>query len=155
MSTKVIIILSAVFLIILGIMGGGFFMMWNKINTAGQVSAAEEKNQVEEKKAAIDKMGPLHPLETFIVNLADEGGNRYLRVTMTLEVKDDSVVDTIQKGLPQIRNVVLMTLPNKTYNDIYTVEGKDALRGELIAQFNSLLPPESITNIFFTEFVVQ
>ena len=155
MSTKVIIILSAVFIFMLSVMGGGFFLMWSKISTASQAPAVEEDKEVAEKKAAIDKMGPLHPLETFIVNLADEGGNRYLRVTMTLEVKDETVVDTIQKGLPQIRNVVLMTLPNKSYNDIYTLEGKDALRSELIGQFNRLLPPESITNIFFTEFVVQ
>ena len=155
MSTKVIIILSAVFLLMLGVMGGGFFLMWSKINTANQVPAAEEENKAVETKAAIDNMGPLQPLDTFICNLADEGGNRYLRVTMTLEVKDEEVIDTIQKGLPQIRNIVLMTLPNKKYNDIYTLEGKDALRSELIGQFNNLLPPESITNIFFTEFVVQ
>jgi flagellar FliL protein len=148
------IILIAVFVVILGVMGGGFFLMWSKINAASSPPMAAEEEQAAEQ-AVIDKMGPLHPLDTFIVNLADEGGNRYLRVTMTLEVKDPSVIDSIQKGLPQIRNAVLMILPSKKYDDIYTLEGKDALRSELIAHFNSLLPPESITNIFFTEFVVQ
>ena len=155
MSTKVMIILIAVFILILGAMGGGFFLMWSKIEAANQAPITAEEKQAEKQKPAIDETGPLHPLETFIVNLADEGENRYLRVTMTLEVREKALVDTIQKGLPQIRNAVLMTVPTKKYNEINTLEGKDALRNELIAQINNLLPPESITNIYFTEFVVQ
>lgn len=154
MSNKLVIVIVAVFVVIIGAMGAGFFVMWSKISTMGP----PEEPAVEEARAEvpkIEKTGPLHPLETFIVNLADEGGNRYLRVTMTLEVKDDSVIEAIQKGLPQVRNAVLMILPAKKYEDIHTIEGKKTLRDQLLDNLNELMAPGSVTDIFFTEFVVQ
>jgi flagellar FliL protein len=154
MSNKVLIIVALVFVLLLGMMGTGFFFMWNKMNAAnanpadageaGALSAAEPV-----------KIGPIHPLDTFIVNLADEGGARYLRVTMNLELKDKEAVDLVQERLPLIRNGVLMILPAKKYVEIATVEGKDALRDELVAKLNSFLKSDSVANIYFTEFVIQ
>jgi flagellar FliL protein len=54
-----------------------------------------------------------------------------------------------------VRNGVLMVLPAKKYVDIATVEGKDALRQELVAKLNSFLKSDSVANIYFTEFVIQ
>jgi flagellar FliL protein len=48
-----------------------------------------------------------------------------------------------------------MLVPAKKYADISTVEGKDVLREELVAKLNSFLKPDSVTNIYFTEFVIQ
>ena len=80
MSTKFMIILIVVFVLILGMMGTGFFFMWTKLNA---VNAQQINTEQDGGAATVEppKIGPLHPLETFIVNLADEGGNRYLRTT--------------------------------------------------------------------------
>jgi len=48
-----------------------------------------------------------------------------------------------------------MILPSKSYNDVNTAAGKIAMRDEIIASLNTVLGKEGITNIFFTEFVVQ
>ena len=116
-------------------------------------AAAESGEPVEEDPAP--KIGPIHDLATFIVNLADEGGIRYLRTTMKLELADDQSASFVQERLPMIRDSILMTLPTKKYEDISTAEGKTALRDELIAKLNVIMVPGSISNIYFTEFVVQ
>jgi flagellar FliL protein len=154
MSNKVLIIVALVFVLLLGMMGTGFFFMWNKMNAANAHPAdAGETGALSAEEPV--KIGPIHPLDTFIVNLADEGGARYLRVTMNLELKNEDAVALVQERLPLVRNGVLMLLPAKKYADIATVEGKDALRDELVAKLNSFLKSDSVANIYFTEFVVQ
>jgi flagellar FliL protein len=74
---------------------------------------------------------------------------------MNLELKNEDAVALVQERLPLVRNGVLMLLPAKKYADIATVEGKDALREELVAKLNSVLKSDSVANIYFTEFVVQ
>ncbi len=154
MSKKFVVILIVVFVLLLGMMGTGFFFMWNKINTvnAHQINPDQENDA---SAAEPLKIGPLHALETFIVNLADEGGNRYLRVAMNLELKDEESNTMVQERLPMIRNGILMILPTKKYEDISTVDGKSALRDEIVSKLNAFLAPGSVTNIYFTEFVIQ
>ncbi len=74
---------------------------------------------------------------------------------MELELDNDDLTKEMEKRLPQIRDCILMILPTRTYQDIQTVEGKIALRSEIVAKLNALLKKEAITNIYFTEFVTQ
>jgi flagellar FliL protein len=97
----------------------------------------------------------MYKMDTMIVNLADRGGKRYLRVTMQFELNTPEVVEEIEKRLPQIRDSILMVLPAKQYADISTTQGKIALRDELMAQLNGYLKTGAINTIYFTEFVVQ
>ena len=94
-------------------------------------------------------------LETFVVNLADPGGKRYLRVSIALEIDDKDFVEEAKKAIPQMRDKILMILPAKRFADIRTSSGKNALRDEIIAELNPLLEKCKITNLYFQEFVVQ
>ncbi len=154
MSNKILIILIGAFLLIVVAMGGGFFMMWNKMSSmnAQNSEVVESGTEAEE---VVETMGPTKKLETFIVNLADKGGERYLRVSMNLELEKEETVEVVGKILPKIRDAILMILPTKTYEDIGTVEGKSALRNEMLTKINEIMKPEKIKNIYFTEFVVQ
>jgi flagellar basal body-associated protein FliL len=48
-----------------------------------------------------------------------------------------------------------MILPAKSSRDIKTVEGKTALSDEIMLELNYILKDGSISNIFFTEFIIQ
>ena len=48
-----------------------------------------------------------------------------------------------------------MILPTKEFEDINSVEGKIALRDEIITKLNSFSKDAIITNIYFVEFVIQ
>lgn len=153
MSNKLLVALIGVFFVIILLMGGGFFFMWKQISSVNAQNLPQAQQDAEGGEN--QEMGPIFPLKTFIVNLADEGGNRYLRVTMNLELGSEEIVDIATNRLPQIRNSILMTLPTKKYDDIHTLEGKTALRDEIIAKLNGFLSEGTVTNIYFTEFVVQ
>jgi flagellar FliL protein len=143
----------AVMLVVTIGLAAGFFMMWGKlseINTQAPPTANVDINQNQ-----MAQLGPLYSLETFIVNLADEERNRYLRVTMDLELVAPTDTDKLDQRLSQIRDRILTILPSKRFDEIASVEGKTALRDEIIGKLNSLFPRTVITNIFFTEFVVQ
>ena len=74
---------------------------------------------------------------------------------MNLELENEDLIDEMEKRLPQIRDVILVILPTRTYQDIRSAEGKTALRTEILAKLNGLLKREAITNVYFTEFVIQ
>ncbi len=157
MSKKAMIMALGGVVLLFAMMGGGFFMMWQKMNASiAQIQSANTKDaKGHGAKEEEEVVKPTHKLETMIVNLADQGGKRYLRVTMELELSTPEVLEEITKKLPQLRDTILMVLPSKQYTEISTTEGKIALRDELIAKINALLKKGTVTTIFFTEFVVQ
>lgn len=153
MSKKVLVIIIVSSVVVLGGLGAGFFIMWQKLANLGvqnvQASPAEA-----DKKAEVG-MGPTYHLDPFIVNLADEGGKRFLRVTMELEVKNDEMVKQVEDHLPKIKDSILMVLPTKKYADLHTVDGKVALRDQIMNKINGFLKDAPVTHIYFTEFVIQ
>jgi len=74
---------------------------------------------------------------------------------MDLELVAPNDADKLTERLPQVRDRVLMILPSKRFEDIASMEGKTALRSEVINKLNSLFAKSVISNIYFTEFVVQ
>ncbi len=151
MSKTVLIIIIAVAVLFMGMMGAGFFILWNKMANVTQPQAVVEE-EAEPEEASL---GPIYPIKTMIVNLADEGGKRYLRVSMEFELENEEMIASMDKLLPRIRDSILMILPTKKYDDINTTEGKIKLRNEMMEKVNSLLVTGKIQNIYFTEFVVQ
>jgi flagellar FliL protein len=143
----------ALVVLFLVLAGGGFFL-WK----GGVFASFTQK--VEEPKIAVKKgekpdIGPIYSLDTFIVNLVDPRGKRYLKVKLDLELDNDELQDEIDKRLPQFKDTVLTLLSSKTYEDINTLEGKLQLRAEIISMLNQFLKSGTITNLYFIEFIVQ
>ena len=153
MSKKLLLIAAAGVLFVGG-MGAGFYVLWSKISsleTAAHASTPGGEVEAEEE----DKVRPVFHLDSMIVNLADGDGRRYLRTTMEAELVDDSVSQQITERLPQIKDTILKITSTRRFEDICSIEGKNALRDEIVATLNGILKKESITNLYFTEFVVQ
>lgn len=154
MSKKGLMILVVCFVIIALAVGAAFYVLWGKVSGVPPATG-EGSEKVAEKNEAKVKVKALLSMETFVVNLADPGGKRYLRVTMALEIDDKDFVEEAKKNVPQMRDKVLLILPAKKFKDIRTSSGKDALRKEIIDELNPLLKQCKITNLFFQEFVIQ
>jgi flagellar protein FliL len=155
MSNKLVIILIGVlFVLVLG-MGGGMFMLWTKLGALSAQTASPE-NDKNAEKAKAEQMGKVVSLDTFIVNLADPGANRYLRVTMDLEVTGGKTPEEeVTRRTSQLRDAILMILPTKKFSEIISTEGKLALRDELLSALNALLASSKVSRIYFKEFVIQ
>lgn len=155
MSNKLVsILIGVLFVMILGL-GGGGFMMWNKLAAISAHPAGAENDPQAEKNRP-EAVGKVMAMDTFIVNLADPGANRYLRVTMDVEVTGGKTPEEeITRRTSQLRDAILMILPTKKFSDIVTTEGKTALRDELIGALNALLTTSKVSRIYFKEFVIQ
>jgi flagellar FliL protein len=149
----VIVLIGVLFVLVLGL-GGGMFMIWNKLAAvSAQVAPAGDPHG---EKAKPEQMGKIVSLDTFIVNLADPGASRYLRLTMDLEVTGGKAAEEdLTRRTSQLRDAVLMILPTKRFGDIISSEGKSALRDELLGALNGLLAAGKISRIYFKEFVIQ
>lgn len=143
----------AVMLVVTIGLAAGFFMVWGKLSDLSTSTNGVVNTQTDQNQTA--QLGSLFSLDTFIVNLADPERNRYLRITMDLELAAPTDAEKLNERLPQIRDRILMILPSKRFEEIASMEGKTALRDEIIGKLNGLFPTEVISNIFFTEFVVQ
>ena len=160
MSNKVLLIIVGLVLVLVLVMGGGMFLIYTKLSPASPKAVVPETEaEVIPEKAKPEDIGAVVSMDTFIVNLADPGGNRYLRVTMDLELAGKTAGktagDELAKRMPQIRDAILMTLATKRYADISTPEGKTALREEILNAVNGLLVSSQIARIYFKEFVIQ
>lgn len=121
--------------------------------TIEKVVEGEAQAQEEDKEKTSEFVGKMIPMETFYVNLAGNRGNRLLKVNMEIEVENDKVIEEIEKRKPQIRDIIIIILSSKTFKDLESRQGKEALRDELRDAVNSFLTKGRIKHIHFTEFI--
>lgn len=149
----IIIIVAAV--VVLGGGGAGAFLFLGGDHAAAETKADAHGGGPDEVKAEPKEIGPIHSLESFIVNLADDESSRYLKLTIHLELRNKLIADGIEKRSPQIRDSLLTLLTSKTYQQVADTKGKVKLRKEMIHRLNDILGEGAVTHVYFTEFIVQ
>jgi flagellar FliL protein len=98
-------------------------------------------------------IGKTIPMETFLVNLSGNRGNKLLKVNMDLELEGGKIAEEIDKRKPQIRDIIIILLSSKTYAQLSSPEGKEYLRDEIRDTVNSFLTTGKIKRVLFTEFL--
>jgi flagellar FliL protein len=115
------------------------------------IKGAGKKQKEPEKK----EQGHIYSMEPFIVNLADQGRPRYLKMRVSIESQEMKPNEEYEKRLPQLRDMILTVLSSKSYKEISDSEGKKKLREELILKLNQLLHRFQVKTVYFTEFMIQ
>ena len=116
--------------------------------------------------------GVMVNMSTKIINLVDPTGRKYIRLTVVVEFAPDNpeygalpaeektaylveFTDKLNSKMPIMDDAVITLLSTKTYDDLYTADGKEKLRAEIMDDLSKRLPDLHIISIYFTEFVVQ
>lgn len=94
-------------------------------------------------------------LDPFIVNLAKSGGNRFLKVTVSLEMSSPDVRFELKKNIKKITDSILLLLSTKVFKDVYSVQGKFTLKSEITTRVNQFLTKGVVKGAYFTEFIIQ
>ncbi len=94
-------------------------------------------------------------LDTFLVNLADPLGKRYIKVTFEVEITGSEVSEELTKQKPKVRDSIIMLLSSKTYADLMPAEAKLELKNEVTSRLNQILGGPKVTRVFITEMVIQ
>ena len=155
---KLFLIIGVVLLLVGG-GGAAWFMGFiggHHASTEGEAEAKEEAAPAHGGGGGSKgEVGAMQPLETFIANLSDEEGKRYLKATLEVEFFDARVPDDFAARTPQIRDLLLTPFTSKTFSDVRTPEGKGQLREEIINRMNRALHRDAVKAVYFTEFIVQ
>jgi len=153
-SNKLLLIVIIVLLLVLLIVGGlvAYFLL-----SGGDEEKQAEPQKVEKKKKVsnMTEIGPIYPLDRFIVNLLSNNSNRYLKCKIDLELDAPELQKEIDKKLPAIRDLIIRILSSKTVEEIQTSQGKEKLKEEIKRKINEILTTGEIRNVYFTEFVIQ
>ena len=150
---KPLVLIIAVALVAVAAAGGGAWFFMRGKNTAEAAETAKEE-QKEEKK--LSERG-LVKMDPFIVNLADEGGKRFLRASIQLVVEDEKEAKEFEEK-PVLtmgaRSAIVNTLTTQTAESLGTPEGKEELRMLLKEHVSEALKVE-IVDVLLSDFVVQ
>ncbi|MFN8792388.1 MAG: flagellar basal body-associated protein FliL [Bdellovibrionales bacterium] len=154
------IILAVVNMIVVAVVGALIYLGKKKEAaqpTIDNVIAGEKQTAEQEANAKKEFVGKVVPMETFIVNLAGSKGRRVAKVNMELELKEaegeGKIAAEIEQRKAQIRDIIIIILSSKSYEEVSSREGKDNLRSEIKDTINSFLTTGKISNVFFTEFI--
>lgn len=123
---------------------------------AQQAQSAANKGSAANPNSNLLSIGPMYPLDQFIINLlASGGGKRYLKTSIALELSIAEMQVELDNKRNVLRDTVITILSSKTFEEVQTAKGKQKLKEELMERLNEFLVDGRIMNIFFTEFVVQ
>jgi flagellar FliL protein len=160
-----LVIIIVVGAVVLGL--GGAILVFKMMSHPPQEAAAPPPAQEaaapahggghEAPKAMAASAGPgaIFDMEPFIVNLADPQETHYLKLTVKLEMENESMKEDVGKRVPQMRDAILILLSSKDTATLKSTQGKFQLKEELTARVNAVLPKGGIRSAYFTDFVVQ
>ena len=143
------VVIAVVLVALLGGGGAGVWLLFLRGAAEPELVTSKEGQQ------RVSRARPIVSLETFIVNLADPKGKRYLKLKLDVELSTKASEKELRERMPQIRDQIIMALSSKTYQQIRGVPGKNVLRDELIARTNAILKTGKVNKVYFTDFVVQ
>lgn len=160
---KLFIIIGFVVILVIG--GASYFFLFS--GGGGDDEHAEASEEVDahgKKKKKVKKgkhgeelasEGPeIIQFDPFIVNLTNTAGNRYLKVSISIELDAEAAEESKGKTA-QIRDSIITLLSSKSYTDVGSVSGKYQLRDEIAARINLIISEGKVKSVYFTEFVIQ
>lgn len=158
---KIFIMVAAAIVLMAAAAGGMYFVLGGggagtETVVEGEVAGIEEEAVVEIDPEAEPIYFAISP--AFLINFEQEGRTRYLQIEMQVMSYDQGVIDKVEANMPAVRNDLILLLSDQDYPALGTVEGKDALRKQVLDSINSVIRSKGafrVENVYFTGFVVQ
>jgi flagellar protein FliL len=170
---------SKVVLMVLGLLLGVGAALGVTIAFGESLGISGKPGETKIKYIEKPKVGLMLPMRERIVNLADPGVMRYLKIAVVLEISDHSgkeppkgekykeAQDHLKKEmggtLPLIDDELTAILSSKTSADLMSPDGKQKLRDEVKSRVNKALeklahePAErqEVLSVYFSDFIIQ
>jgi flagellar FliL protein len=134
---------------LLMVLSGGGAAWWLLGGSTTEAAAAAEPD--------LEARG-VFAFEPFLVNLADEGGQRFLKATISVVVESADEAKHIEESpviVAHVRSAIIEVLTLQKAPALVTPEGKTALKQAIKERTSSLVPGKKVLDVLFSEFVVQ
>ncbi|OBR94967.1 flagellar basal body-associated protein FliL [Clostridium ragsdalei P11] len=165
-SSKIKII--AIGILILAVVAGGAFFGYNTFlkdkknttkNTVQQLNTQQVVNNGQTTGTVVNSLDQVVSSQTFqldeiTVNLADEGGNRYLKVAVYLGFNEKKLTSELTAKKPIVTDAVIQILRTKKAADI-SAKNMNNIKLEIIQKINPMLEKGQLNNVYFTDIVIQ
>lgn len=142
-------------IILLLLLGGGAAAYWYFFMNKGAPTDATANATEQTASSKENVKSEIVTLQTFLVNLADPLGRRYVKMTLDVEVTDAKAAEQLNNNAPKVRDAVILLLSSKTYADLAPLENKIILKNEIVERLNQILGGPKVLRVYFTELVVQ
>lgn len=132
-------------LIVMVVAAGTSYFVLNYQSIMGKADATEENNK---------DIGPTYELGDFVVNLSETGGYKYVKASIVVEISQDSLQEELEKRNPQVRDVLISVLREQKLEELQDPEAR-IIKNQITNRLNQILTQGEITNVWFTELVIQ
>ena len=152
-----------------GIIGGlalggvlGFTLLGPKLShkTAATTAAADSAKPASSKEGGPEaKKGdappPIYQVDNLVMNPAGSGGSHFLLMSVALQLKDASSLETIKGRDAELRDAILRLFSRKTSDQISDISARDQFGVELMGVLDKMFGAGTVAKIYFPQFVVQ
>lgn len=150
-----LLLISIVALLVVGGGVGAWMALKPKPHAAEPAAGAAEPHAAPKAAPIYFKFDP-----AFVVNFGQEGGARYLQLTLEAMSRDAAVVEEIKNHEPAIRNDLVLLYSAQQYDALVSAAGKEQLRADTLAAIRRILAGEgakadAVEGVYFTSFVIQ
>jgi len=132
------------------VLGGGGGAYWKFFASASPDAAAAEKKAPAGPAAIIN-------FDPFVVNLSDPGTPRFLRITLALVAGEEQAAEFEENEVVRmkVRSALLEMLSQQKAAVLVTPEGRTQLQKTIIDLASHNAEELKITDVLFSEFIVQ
>jgi len=149
------ILLVVVLILIAGVAGYFVQELITENPESKALSSRVQTQPVRSARPVPPAVGVMVPMEPFMVNLARSKGSRILKVTVTLELNNPAVQPEVEGNRQKIMDSILVLLSSKTFEDVYSIQGKFKLKDEITTRVNRFLAVGHVKEVYFSEFLIQ
>jgi len=100
------------------------------------------------------------PVKTYEYVVGDFTSNlgtvrNFFKGKIVVELSDKKLIEEFPENDARIRDGVIKTLIDKKPEDIMDPKGQQNLRNELIKEISAVMETDKITNLYFTDYIIQ
>ncbi|CAK9890531.1 MULTISPECIES: flagellar basal body-associated protein FliL [Pseudomonas] len=148
---KLILLLVLALLLAIGLSVGATWFFLHK---------SEDKPAVDPALANLKPAAIYEPLApAFVVNFNQNGRQRYMQVSITMQGRDQAALDALKVHMPVIRNNLVMLFSGQGFDTLSSPVGQEMLRQKATASVQEVAQKEVgkpvVDQLLFTNFVLQ
>lgn len=158
-----------IFILVLAVVGAGVFIGYNKFlkkgnnnsnvqNQAVQTSApqAQSQGQSSSDSSYLSQVvsSKTFQLDEITVNLSDQDAKRYLKADVYLGYDEKKLTDELTDKKPVVMDAVIGILSSKKASEIVP-KNMDNIKMQIIQKINPMLEDGKLSNVYFTNLIVQ
>mgnify|MGYP006277687937 FL=1 len=145
MNYKMLALIVVLVVIITGVASFTFFTYFS-------VSGDEEES--ENEITSVEDIRPTYSVGNFTVNISNNNQISFVRASVVFELENSEMTEELDKRSSQIRDRIISTLRAQN-QEILEEPGADTIKQIVKDKVNEILISGRITNVWFTELVVQ